>query len=320
MANFPESVLPVRTRPNKTSLTIGASVAIGEFLQGDPSTGAIEPAEFNSLTFVGYNSTGQALSSGDVRNIDIEGPLDNITVDSAVLAGQRLKVSTSTSLIRCVDSNAAATIIKASTGGNFGNQPANDGVEFVSDDASDDMDLTIYYTRNGQGDTVFQETKAVNGTTQVALTHTDVALVLGAELSALGAGTITIREASANATITTIDSTATLVAGIVEVDSANQDAFNAAPTAVAGGASTKQIGLIGVDESGAALLDSQALNGTTAVAFNDTFRLVTRLLVGDVASATTATVAVGAEDDENMIVAKALENISRGSAGKVRLL
>jgi hypothetical protein len=209
-----------------------------------------------------------------------------------------------------VDSARAGDEIDAiAAGGNFGNQPANDGVEIISDSAGDVQTATVYFTSNGTGDTVSKETVTLTGTTQVALVATDVQLVLGVELSSVAVGTVTIREASANATITTITAGGT-TAGVQAVPAADQNAYNVAPTAVAGGASTKQIGLVGTDSAGVEELDSQALNGATAVTFNESFRTVSKILFGDIATATTATVNVGAEDDENLGIGKALEAAS----------
>jgi hypothetical protein len=86
----------------------------------------------------------------------------------------------------------------------FPNQPTGDGVEIVSSSTADTTQtITIYATNNTTG-VVSTETVSLNGTTQVAMTGSTWGQVLYAELSAECAGTITIREASANQTITTI--------------------------------------------------------------------------------------------------------------------
>lgn len=96
-------------------------------------------------------------------------------------------------------------------GSAFTNQPAGDGVEIVSAETADTYQLiTVWYTDHTSG-AITYETKTLNGTTQVALTSTNVGTVIGVYLGDIygknsfdTAGNITIREASGNATITTI--------------------------------------------------------------------------------------------------------------------
>jgi hypothetical protein len=182
----------------------------------------------------------------------------------------------------------------ANSGGNFGNQPANDGVEVLSSSAADTTQtVTIYGTTNNTN-TMVAETVALTGITFVATTKTDWGIILGVELSAACAGTITVREASADQTITTI-APASTSAGVQTV-TASPGSLNAGLVMVAaGGASTKQIGLIGTTPAGVTRYDSQALTGTTAVAMNLVFGSVTKVLVGDLATATTVTVSNGSD-------------------------
>jgi hypothetical protein len=92
----------------------------------------------------------------------------------------------------------------------FSNQPANDDIEIVSDSASDTQTITLLFYDNA--DVLHQVTTAVNGTNVVTVTSTVkpktlLGVFLGdiyGSISARAVGTITIREASANATITTI--------------------------------------------------------------------------------------------------------------------
>lgn len=269
------------------------------------SDGDAEQATAGALTVIGANVREVAIANNEIFEVGYGKCV--LVADGAIAAGDAIKAGDSGRAIRFVDSAYTSQTIEDNVGGNFGNQPANDGVEVVSSDNADTtQSLTIWYTSNGTGDTVSTETKALNGTSQVSFTATDIQLVLGARLSAVCAGTITIREASANATITTI-TTGNLTAGVVAVTAGQTQAYNLAPTAVADGASTKQVGLIGTDSAGTTIYDSQALNGTTAVTFNTAFKDVTTLLVGDVASATTVTVKTSAVVDNPAIkVGKAL--------------
>lgn len=277
--------------------------------------GDLEQAVFNDPDVVGVNPTNTTIPSGtrlDVGNVGpVTGPGCIVVADAAINEGERLKAASGGRVIPMMTAELAGSPIDDdATAGNFSNQPTNDGVELISDNAGDVQAATVWYTRNGAGDTVSSETVTLTGTSQVALTDTDVQLVLGVELASVAIGTVTIREASANATITTITAGNT-TAGIEDVDAANQRlGLNVAPTALADGASTKQVGIIGTDEDGDALLDSQALNGTTAVTFNDTFQTVTRVLVGDVATGTGVTFAAGAADSDTLGVGRAVEAAS----------
>jgi hypothetical protein len=290
-----------------------AGGAIGSYrLCSIASDGDVEQSVFNDAAVVGVNRQEAAVAAGDQVRV---GYGRNVVVaDQVITSGQRLKAASGGKVTQFVDSALTGTTIEDNIGIEFTNQPANDGVEIVSASAADTTQtVTVYYTRNALGDTVYTETKTLNGTTQVVLTHTDVELVLAVEKSAATAGTITFREASGNATIVTL-AAGTLSAGKIAVTAGQTKAYNTAPTAVAGGASTKQVGLIGTDENDAVLYDSQALNGATAVTFNDTFKTVTFLLMGDVAAATTVTVKVGAEDSRRLYVGKALESASAADA------
>jgi hypothetical protein len=188
---------------------------------------------------------------------------------------------------------AAYEVIHTSgNGAAFTNQPANDGVEVVSSSALDiTQSATVYGTTQGT-DTVVKETVALNGTTAVSTTKTDWGVILGVVLSAVCAGTVTFREASGNATITTI-TTGNLSSGVEAVTTSYP---TTTPTVVANGATTKQVGLYGTALDGTAQGDSQALNGTTAVAMNNfSWAGETLVLTGDLESNRTVTLSVSSD-------------------------
>lgn len=181
------------------------------------------------------------------------------------------------------------TVLKTGVGLAFTNQPANDGVEIVSASAADTtQSITLYGTTNGS-DTVVAETVALNGTTVVSTVKTDWGVILGYTLSASCAGTVTVREASGNATISTI--TAGLTSRGVETVVLTSG-YNVPPVLAASGATTKQIGLIGTNSAGTTIYDSQALTGTTPVAMNSSFATVTKILTGDLENTLTVTSSV----------------------------
>lgn len=267
------------------------------------SDGEVEVATFNCTDCIGVNGHGRAVVDGDAA-VQVAIGRAFVTADMAITPGQALKAAYLGRAIPMVTSDLAGTTLEDNVGLAFTNQPANDGVEVVSDNAGDTTQtVTIYYTRTGTGNTVATETKTLNGTTQVVFTHTDIDLVLAVEKSATTLGTVTFREASGNATIATL-ATSTLSSG--KIAAAATSAYNQFPVVVANGATVKRIGLIGTDEQGSTLYDSVVLNGTATVTFNDTFKTVTFLLVGDVESTVTATVKVGAVDNSALLVGKAL--------------
>ncbi len=225
--------------------------------------------------------------------------------DQVIVAGQALKCGSGGKATQLVDSALAGTTIEDNVGLAFTNQPANDGVEILSDSASDVQVATVYGTTTGT-DTVVTEAITLTGTSAVSTVKTDWGVILAVKVASAAVGTITFREASANQTITTIAPAATSK-GLIAVTAGQEKAYNVAPTAVGNGASTKQIGLLGTDEDDAVLTDSQALTGTVPVVMNDTFKTVTHLMVGDVESGVTVTVKVGAEDSMSLYAGFALE-------------
>jgi len=145
------------------------------------------------------------------------------------------------------------SILTATAGAGFTNQPQNDAVELVSSDTSDTTATVDIYGTTFRTNTVVKETVTLNGTTVVTTTKTDWGYILGVELSAACTGTITVREASANATITTIAPAAT-TAGISLITTTCETG-KAKPRVYANTTSQSIIALVGTDVSGNALSD-----------------------------------------------------------------
>lgn len=272
--------------------------------------GDVEEAVAGDASIIGVNPTNATIPSGRRLDFGNCGPVRGtvpVVADAPINEGEKVKAGSQGKAVPMVTAELTGdTIHTSAAGGNFGNQPANDGVEVISDNAGDVQSCTIYGTTQGT-DTVVKEAVTLDGTTQVATTKVDWGVILGVELGSVAIGTVTVREASANATITTITA-GNSSAGVESVTAANQRlGLNVAPTAVAGGASTKQIGLVGTASDGTELLDSQALNGTTAVTMNSAFRTVTKVLDGDVATGTATTIAVGAQDSDTLAAGRAIE-------------
>ena len=180
-------------------------------------------------------------------------------------------------------------LITPVAGGNFANQPNNDGVEILSNNAADvGIKVTLYGVKHGALTTLITEALTLNGTTVVSSAITDWSLILGVELGSVAAGTVTIREASADQVITTITTT-NLSAGVATITESR--CRDRKIRIVASGASTKSIGTIGLDPFGKAISVAGALTGATEKDLSaDVFRTVTKILIGDVASATTVTI------------------------------
>jgi hypothetical protein len=95
-------------------------------------------------------------------------------------------------------------------GSALANMPANDGVEIISDSASDVNLITVLGTKYGSN-VLITETIKMTGTNAVSLVETAWNNVYGfflgdvnGKFSTVAVGTITVREASGNATIGTI--------------------------------------------------------------------------------------------------------------------
>lgn len=230
-----------------------------------------------------------------------------VIADDVLAAGQPLKAGDGGRVIGFVDAAKSGTTVKTTGAGiAFTNQPANDGIEVLSSNAGDTTQtVTIIGTTNGT-DTVVVETVTLNGTTVVATTKVDWGVILAVKKSAATLGTVTVREASADQTVTAGMTAAVLSKGVETVTAADQQTYNVAPTVVADGATTKQIGMSGTDSAGTTIYDSQALTGATVATMNLAFKRVTEVYTGDLEAARTVTVKVGAAEDRSLVVGKAI--------------
>lgn len=201
---------------------------------------------------------------------------------------------------------AQATLLNAAAGGNFGNQPANDGIEVVSSSSADTTQtITLYGLRNGALTTLVTETITLTGDTAVSSTITDWYTLCAARLSAACAGTVTIREASGNATITTI-SAASTTAGISAA--ASSQAYGLVLRHDASDTGTAAIVAVGTGIDGAALSVVDTLNGTTEEDHGTTpFATVTEFYIGAVASTVNVTILTNEASDASCYCGVALD-------------
>lgn len=198
------------------------------------------------------------------------------------------------------------TLLNAAAGGSFANQPANDGIEVVSDAAGDTTQtITLYGLRNGALTTLVTETLTLTGTSVVSSAITNWYTLCAARLSAACAGTITIREASGNATIITI-SAASTTAGISA--SASSNGLGLVLRHDASAAGTEAIVAVGTGIDGAALSVVDTLNGTTEEDHGTTpFGTVTEFYIGAVPSTTNVTILTNEASDASAYCGIALQ-------------
>lgn len=186
--------------------------------------------------------------------------------------------------------DATGTSTTSAVGSAFTNQPANDGLEIISDAAGDTTQTITIVGTTTATDTVVVETVTLNGTTQVATTKTDWGFILAAWVASgtlTAASTVTIREASANGAVTTLTPSITS-RGVNTVTSTSF--YNRLVNLVCSGSGTKVIGLKGTDDDGTVIYDAQALAGTAQVQSNTKFQTVTEIYTGDLESSRTVTI------------------------------
>lgn len=265
------------------------------------SNGKVGPAGAGSLLVVGCSGDEVGYASGEY--LDVLWGLCRVTAGSGgILGGYSLKAGAAGTVIPLIDSQLAGDVVFTSAAGlAFGNQPNDDAVSVVSNDADDDTDVTIIGTTVST-DTVVVETVTLDGTTPVVTDKTNWGIILAVKKAVTG-GTITVAEASGSATITTLAGAATSK-GVEAVD---VYFYNVAPGLVCSDTGTKQIGLQGTNSAGATIYDSQALNGATAVVMNSAFNEVTEIYTGDLEATRTASLMLGAEEDDDLKVGVALE-------------
>lgn len=180
-------------------------------------------------------------------------------------------------------------IVDTKAGGGFANQPAGGKVIAVSDDAADiGQTLTVYGTVTGKTTTVTTDIITLKGTTEVDSVIKTFQNILGAELSAKCAGTITL--SSAGGAIFTI-SPDTLSVGIETPKSTI--GYNEVPCHDASGVSTAPIGIIGTSYDDSVITSVDTLNGNTEEAHNATpFKTIDKVLIGAAAADVNVTILV----------------------------
>lgn len=253
-----------------------ATIAAGRLVEVTSNT--VRKASEQSAAVIGITRGGVSASDADVEvewgrvPVYLASPVSQLDELSARAEGMAAKKMAS-----------QVTLLAATAGGNFANQPAGDGVTVVSAAAGDTTQtVTIYGTITGATTSVTSETLTLNGKTDVDSSITTWQNILAVELSAATAGNIEVSETSGGAAITTITA-GTTSAGIATISTTN--AYGLIPRHDASGASTAPIALIGTGVDGSALSVVDTLNGTTEEDHATTaYATVTKAYIGAVAS------------------------------------
>ena len=287
-----------------SSFTAGEAVEANRVVYFNTVAEAIYKTDENSAVALGVNISGAVEADDDIY---VGIGLATVVADQEIEAGNLIKTAADGRVISLVTSDLSGDTMETGAGGNFANQPAGDTVEIISNNAEDiGQEITIWGTTHGGDGTVTSVTEELHGTTEVVTEKDDWGVILGVELAEEAAGTVTIRKGSTDQIITTITA-GNLTAGILEVEDEIR-AFNQKPTIVADAATTKSFSVIGTDEDHAALTEkATALTGASAVTLANEYNTITRILVGDVESARTVTLKVGALDATNLKIGKAIE-------------
>jgi hypothetical protein len=283
--------------------------------------GAIDP--FTLLYFSGAKVVEALAESALVCGANQYGTFADTNKMKAYFGKVKVKTGAAVSIgdkLKCVGGGLVAPIIVTQaaigtgTAGNFGNQPAGSKVTVVSDNNVADKipTITIYGTKTGATTVVASEVIQLNGTTAVDSVAATWQTILGWELSAACTGTVTVKNGAGDA----IESIAggVLSKGVVNVAAGSQNAYGSVVRIVAGGASTKVVGVIGVGVDGLPLTACAALNGATEKDIAASrFGAVTKILIGDVATGTVATVNTAAAETSVAKVGRALSAAALGA-------
>ena len=267
------------------------------------TTGLAAKATASAINVVGCEANGQIIPSAKKGEVQVSGVGKGIAGE-VVEAGKKLKALVNGGIGRLVDADLAGQdIVETETGGNFGNQPANDTVNVKSASASDITQyVTVYGLENG-GSLTTEVIGPLTGTTPVT-GSTSFDRIHAVTIDAVTVGNVTVEEDSGDADIVVI------TAGTVSVGikaPTDTRAYNVIPLVFADGASTKYLAVYGTDAADAAQSEEIQLAGATHTVLANAYKTITALHVGDCESARAASIEVGAEEDEQRCVGISLE-------------
>ena len=283
-----------------TAVAIPANRLV-EVSSGSIQAGTDDDANIIGAVLAPVDASGQADVDFGVVEVLLSGTVSQLDKVAGAASGRVRKFLSEQGAMRA-----------ATAGGNFGNQPEGDTVEVVSNNAADEGTVTLYYTTTAAPAVVSTEVLTLKGTTKVASTDDDIEVVL-AVVTEDHAGTVTVSEASGSATITTL-ATGTNSVGLYATTA--KDAYGAISTMKAADTSTKWVGVIGTDVDGNTQTFAGQLNNTTDVNLGTSpWNTIDTVLIGDVASTSTATVET--KDADTNDIGIALEDGTTGEVIKI---
>lgn len=164
--------------------------------------------------------------------------------------------------------------------------PGNDTLNVVSASAADIGQTVIIYGINAAGTAAISESYTLNGTTQ-QIGQTTFSKVCGARVIGTTAGVVTVEDTGIPTTILTIAAGANPETGLVACD--DMYVANGSLDAIADGATTKDLVLIGLSDAGAAQLEQLTLTGAVEVNGAADWSEIQFIAMGDVEVARTVT-------------------------------
>ena len=254
----------------------------------------IVAADANSISVIGAESRGLGHTTGLGITFKTCG-ITPVATYETVEVGKLVKAGPGGKAVKFIDAalkNTALGNFTTVTGGNFGNQPANDSVDVVSDSALDiTQTVTVYgWTQAGAWETESYTLAGVAEDTGAKLWARIHAVVL----SAACVGNIEVHEHSGSLAVVSI-APATLSVGRTAITGGR--AFCCKPDVYASGGTTKYIYVVGVNSAGAAAAEEIQLNGAAEIPFVGTYATITYVYHGDVESARTISALVADEED-----------------------
>lgn len=208
--------------------------------------------------------------------------------------------------------NRGGVILATKTGAAFTNQPANDGVEIVSSSTADTTQkITLIGLIHGALTVVVTEELTLTGQTQVVSAHADWSQILAVKLDGACAGTVTVREASGNATITTLTA-GQLSKGVETLDMMASGTASVTATdylqAVTAAAATGYVGVMYTSTAGttAQYMVAATLNGATPVSFTAVAESIQEIYTGAVSAAEFSVTTYATAESFALVIGKAV--------------
>jgi len=268
----------------------GSGILAGQLCE--LTSGEVKTGTEQNTAFMGITRNAAAIDAP----VTVEWGFVPVMSASSFALGDRLAPRASGRVGKAQTSQVS--LLDASAGGNFGNQPGGAAVQAKSDSAADTTQtITLYGTITGTTTSETVAVKALNGVTAVTVGGATWQNILGVRLSAACAGTITVELAGGNDIITI--AAGTLTAGIVAATSTQ--AYGLIPRHDASGATTSPIGIVGTGIDGLALSAVDAMNGATEEDHGTVpYSSVTEFHIGAVASTVNVNVLTNEASDASV--------------------